>query len=291
MTRTLPAAFAVVVLFSGVIGVPGGVTVTPARAQGSDVLVQDGLWLPRSHQYELYSPESASYGIVRVDTVPGHVRQGAWIYDRTAGVWVSHPSVGHPNPRYAASGREFRREDRDVLVQDGLSLPRSHQYELYNPESASYGSVRIDTVPGHVRQGTWIYDRTAGAWVSHPSVGHPNPQYTASGPDVRREELLGEREVDFRADSDVIEVGRREGSFERIRIVVRGAPIQLRDMKVIFADDSVFDPVSRDRILREDSAYVFDLPGQRRIIKRITFQYRSIDRREGKATVLVYGER
>lgn len=202
-----------------------------------------------------------------------------------------------PRPVYTDPAPTFYNTPRpvpyypSVAAQDSLWLPRWHRYEVYNPESASYGSVRIDTVPGHVRQGTWIYDRTAGAWVSHPSVGRPNPQYTASGPDVRREELLGEREVDFRADSDVIEIGRREGSFERIRIVVRGAPIQLHDMKVIFADDSVFDPVSRDRILQEDSAYVFDLPGQRRIIKRITFQYRSIDRREGKATVLVYGER
>ena len=121
-------------------------------------------------------------------------------------------------------------------------------------------------------------------------MGNPNPQYTAARRDSRREELLGQREVDFRADRDVIEVGRDEGRFQKIRVVVRGAPLQLRDMKVIFADDSVFDPVSQDRILREDSTYVFDLPGHRRIIKRITFQYRSIDRREGKATVLVYGE-
>jgi hypothetical protein len=213
MKRTLLAAFAAVFLFSGLTGFPNVVTVTPALAQGSDVLVQDGLRLPRSHQYELYNAENASYGTVRVDTVPSYVKQGAWIYDRTARAWVSHPSVGNPNPHYAASGRDFRRE-----------------------------------------------------------------------------ELLGQLEVDFRADRDVIEVGRDEGRFQKIRIVVRGAPIQLRDLKVIFADDSVFDPVSRERVLQEDSAYVFDLPGDRRIIKRITFLYRSIDRREGKATVLVYGE-
>ena len=73
------------------------------------VAAQDGVWLPRSHRYEVYNPESASYGSVRIDTVPGYVRQGAWIYDRTAGVWVSHPSVGQPNPRYVASSYDFRR--------------------------------------------------------------------------------------------------------------------------------------------------------------------------------------
>ena len=299
MKHTLLALSAALFLFSGFTGFPAVVTVAPALAQGGDVLVQDGLWLPRSHRYELYNPENAVYGAVPVDTVSSYVRQGRWIYDRTAEAWVSHPSVGQPNPQFVATGRESRREarvpDHDVLVQDGLWLPRSHRYELYNPENAVYGAVPVDTVSSYVWQGRWIYDRTAEAWVSHPSVGTPNPQFVASGrefhPQFRREELLGQLEVDFRADRDVLEVARDEGRFQKIRIVVRGAPIQLHDMKVIFADDSVFDPVSRNRILHEDSAYVFDLPGERRMIKSITFLYRSIDRREGKATVFVYGER
>ena len=270
-----------------------------------DVQVHDGLRLPRSHRYEVYVPATTSYAGVSIDTVPGHVRLGTSVYDRTADAWVSHPSVGQPNPMYAASGRESRRDDQrgqwgDVVAHDGLRLPRSHQYERYNPASGTYGSVTIDTVSAHVQQGTWIYDRTADLWVSHPSVGQPNPQYAASGRDSqyggpgrdsrRGEELLGQLEVDFRADSDILQVGREEGRFQKIRLVVRGAPIELRDVRVTFTDNSVFDPESRSRILREDSAFVFDLPGQRRVIKSIALQYRSIDRREGRATVLVYGE-
>ena len=225
MKHTRLALSAALFLFSSCTDFPAVVSVTPALAQGGDVLVQDGLWLPRSHRYELYNPENAVYGAVPVDTVSSYVRQGRWIYDRTAEAWVSHPSVGQPNPQFAASGRDF------------------------------------------------------------------HPQDTYSARDFRREELLGQLEVDFRADRDVLEVARDAGRFEKIRVVVHGAPIQLYDLKVIFADDSVFDPVSRDRMLQEDSAYVIDLPGQHRMIKRITFLYRSIDRREGKATVLVYGER
>ena len=115
------------------------------------------------------------------------------------------------------------------------------------------------------------------------------PGVVYAAPDPRREELLGQLEVDFRADNDVIEVGRSEGRFQKLRVIVRGAPIELRDMKVIFDDDSVFDVATRTRILRENSEIVIDLPGERRVIKRIAFQYRSVDRREGKATVLVYG--
>jgi hypothetical protein len=178
----------------------------------------------------------------------------------------------------------------DVLIQDGLLLPRSHKYERYNPENRSYRTVKVDAVARYAKQGTWVFDRTADVWVSHPSVGNPNPQYAASGRDSRREELLGQTEVNFKADHDVIKVGRDEGRFEKLRVVVRGAPIQLRDMKITFADDSVFDAVSQDRIVRENSEYVVDLPGHQRSIKRIDFAYRSVDRREGKATVLVYGE-
>jgi hypothetical protein len=180
MRHILLASLAAVVLFSGF---------TPALAQGRDVLTQDGLRLPRSHQYEQYNRESGSYGVVRIGSVPEYVRQGAWIYDRTAQEWVSHPSVGTPNPYYVVGGRDSRREgpepDRGVLTQDGLRLPRSHQYEQYNAENGTYGVVRIGNVASYVRQGAWIYDRTADEWVSHPSVGTPNPQY-GSGRGYRR---------------------------------------------------------------------------------------------------------
>lgn len=100
--------------------------------------------------------------------------------------------------------------------------------------------------------------------------------------------LLGRQEVDFKAERDVIQVGRDEGKFRMVRIVVRGAPIELRDVKVVFGDGAVFDP-KVEKHLKEDAAFVLDLPGDRRIIERISFLYRSPDRREGKATVLVFG--
>src|SRR5215813_11963941 len=204
MKHTLLALSAAFFLFAGCPGFPAVVTVTPALAQG-DVLTQDGLWLPRSHRYELYDQENAVYGPVPVDTVSSYVRQGRWIYDRTAEAWVSHPSVGQPNPQFVASRRDFRdarREawasDQEMLVQGGLWLPRSHRYELYNPENAAYGPVPVNTVSSYVSQGRWIYDRTAEVWVSHPSVGQPNPQFVASRRDfrdARREAWASDQEM------------------------------------------------------------------------------------------------
>jgi hypothetical protein len=99
---------------------------------------------------------------------------------------------------------------------------------------------------------------------------------------------LGRQEVDFRAERDTIQVGKDEGKFRRIRVVVRGAPIELRDLKIWFGDGAVFDPKVTHR-LREDAAFVLDLPGDRRVIERIGFLYRSTDRKDGKATVMVFG--
>ncbi len=53
-------------------------------------------------------------------------------------------------------------------------------------------------------------------------------------------ELLGQREADLRMDRDRIEVGRREGTFREIRVAVHGAPVEMYDVVVTFADGNTF---------------------------------------------------
>jgi hypothetical protein len=104
-----------------------------------------------------------------------------------------------------------------------------------------------------------------------------------------RWELLGRQQVDFKADHDRIDVGRSEGKFRQLEIRVQGAPVEIRRMVVIFANDEKFDPRIRRRFDESARTHVIDLPGDRRIIKRIDFDYVSPNRRAGKATVEVYG--
>ncbi len=78
-------------------------------------------------------------------------------------------------------------------------------------------------------------------------------------------EMLGRQDVDFKNDHDRIDVGRKEGRFKQ-----------------------TFSPELRHRFDEKSTSRVIDLPGDRRTIKRIDFNYRSINRREGKATVAVY---
>jgi hypothetical protein len=102
-------------------------------------------------------------------------------------------------------------------------------------------------------------------------------------------ELLGERVAELKMDRDRIEVGRREGRFSTLRVAVKGAPLEMYDMVVTFADGNTFSPNIRHQFNENSWSREIDLPGDRRAIRSVDFRYRSTDRREGRATVLLYG--
>jgi preprotein translocase subunit YajC len=84
------------------VAIAGAGAVTPmlasAQTASGDNLVQGGLTLPRSHQYQAY--QAGRYETVRVESVPERVAQKQMVYDRTAKLWVYHPSLGGVNPMY-----------------------------------------------------------------------------------------------------------------------------------------------------------------------------------------------
>jgi hypothetical protein len=58
---------------------------------------------------------------------------------------------------------------------------------------------------------------------------------------------------------------------------------------VTFADGNTFSPNLRQRFDENASSREIDLPGDRRVIRSVDFAYRSLNRREGRATVMLYG--
>lgn len=102
-------------------------------------------------------------------------------------------------------------------------------------------------------------------------------------------ELLGSRQVNFAGDRDVIPVTAREGVFRAIKLEVEDGNLEMYDIKVVFGNGEVFSPETR-LVFRENSrSRTIDLPGNRRVINRVEFFYRSRARR-GKATVRLYGK-
>jgi hypothetical protein len=99
---------------------------------------------------------------------------------------------------------------------------------------------------------------------------------------------LGERTVNGRVDHDVIEVGRIEGKFTKLTLVVERSELELLDFEVTFGDGEHFHPETHHYFREDSRTRVIDLPGHERVIKRINLRYRNIPG-GGEAKVEVWG--
>jgi hypothetical protein len=79
----------------------------------------------------------------------------------------------------------------------------------------------------------------------------------------------------FGKDRDSIEVGRREGRFKAIRLAVRGADVEVLDLKVIYAGGQPDDISVRNFIRAGERTRPLDLRGWERAIERIDMAYRT----------------
>lgn len=100
-------------------------------------------------------------------------------------------------------------------------------------------------------------------------------------------EKLGERVVDGRMDRDVIEVGAREGRFSRIMFYADESSLELFDVNIVFGDGETFSPSVRHVFAENSRSRVIDLPGNRRVIRRIELRYGNI-RGGGRAHLEAY---
>lgn len=108
---------------------------------------------------------------------------------------------------------------------------------------------------------------------------------TASAAERRgRGQPVSEQEVGRIQDHDRVNVG----PFRQLRIEVRGAPIEIREVVVTLGDGKKFRPRIPKR-LEQGSDYVIDLPGRRgQSVDGVEFVYTSIDPRQQPAKVILY---
>ena len=103
-------------------------------------------------------------------------------------------------------------------------------------------------------------------------------------------ERLGTRTVDFGRDLDTIMVGRAEGRFTAIMFEVDGGMIEMRNVRVVFGNGDAFSPPTQFIFSDDERSRSIALPGPGRIIRSVTFNYRSLRTRQGRATVTLYGQ-
>lgn len=103
--------------------------------------------------------------------------------------------------------------------------------------------------------------------------------------------LLGERVVNGhgKEDHDVIEVGRQEGFFKKMTIVVEDSDLEMTDFSVKFGQGAPWHPGLSHFFKEGQRTHVLDFPGDKRVIKRIEFTYRNLPG-GGRAKVAVWAQ-
>jgi hypothetical protein len=89
-------------------------------------------------------------------------------------------------------------------------------------------------------------------------------------------DFLGERSVDGAMDRDSIPVGRRDGRFRSIMLVVERAPVEIYDVVVTFGNGEHFEPRTRLAFGPDTRSRTIDLPGGSRVIERVDFRYGNV---------------
>lgn len=100
--------------------------------------------------------------------------------------------------------------------------------------------------------------------------------------------LLGEQTVQGKRDKDVITVGRYEGKFDQLQLVVLDSDIELKDLTVTFTNGEKWSPALRQSFREGQRSRVIDLPGNNRTIAKIELLYANTPG-GGRAKVAVYG--
>ena len=102
-------------------------------------------------------------------------------------------------------------------------------------------------------------------------------------------EKLGSRKVNMGGDRDVIPVTIGKGFYTKIKFKVLDAPILLRNVRVVFGNGEFKNVKFNRKFIAGSETRVIDLPGNKRVIKKIIINYTSVAVQKGEATVVVFG--
>ncbi len=100
---------------------------------------------------------------------------------------------------------------------------------------------------------------------------------------------IGQRMVNIKADHDEIMVTATEGRFTKLKFKVLKAPIHVKNVKVVFGNGESKNVNINSKIPAGAESKVVDLPGNKRIIRKIVMNYKSIPGK-GRAVVVVLGK-
>lgn len=102
-------------------------------------------------------------------------------------------------------------------------------------------------------------------------------------------ELLGSRKVNYALERDEIVVTRAEGVFSAIQIRVKRGPVNFHKLVVYYGNGDKEELEVRDNFRAGSASRVIDLPGNKRVIRKVDFLYDTKNLANKKAVVELWG--
>lgn len=102
---------------------------------------------------------------------------------------------------------------------------------------------------------------------------------------------LGSKKVNWKVEKDVIEVGKNEGSYTKLKIKVRGGDVNMRKMMVTYGNGNTEIIPLKFHFKQGAESRIIDLKGDKRKLRKISFCYDTKNRSKKKATIHVAGKR
>lgn len=102
-------------------------------------------------------------------------------------------------------------------------------------------------------------------------------------------EKLGTKMVNMQGEHDEIIVTALDGVFTKVKLKIMKAPIHLLNINIIFANGTNKNVVFNKQFAAGSETRIIDLPGNRRIIKKVNLNYKSIPTGTGRAVVTLFG--
>jgi hypothetical protein len=139
----------------------------------------------------------------------------------------------------------------------------------------------------------------AGDYVRYERVEHYDRDHDHSHDHRQYDEWRGRRadwdrigtvKAERELDGDRIELGKNARRYEALMFRVDRGDIVVEDLKIIFADDSIYSPDLKLVFREGERSCAIDLPPNAGRVKRIRFLYRSVGHKHN-ALVDVYGLR
>ena len=113
--------------------------------------------------------------------------------------------------------------------------------------------------------------------------------FTTLPDNTRPWELLGTRQVNYAVEHDEIVVTRAEGLFTALQIKVKRGPVNMHRIVVHYGNGERDEIALRENFRAGSESRVIDLPGNKRIIKKVDFLYDTKNLANRKGVVELWG--